>query len=193
MLPPSRDDATLRREREEFETFGERRHLAAATAAQRESSLEDWQVMDDWQLLDGSAAGLRLTRPLRLGVRVGAGLLVAVQAAGSRHFALGKLCWALRHGSDAIAAGIRLFPEEVRPATMRVVDPGAPSGPWQRAFLLGEGAAAAEPGSIVVPAGIFRIGRRIDLMADGQVRALKLLGVLDRGIEFEHCSIGACA
>jgi len=186
---PSRDDATLRREREEFETFGDRRHRSGSGGGDDVAPVENWQVMDDWRLLNESAAGLRLARPLRQGVRVGAGLLVAVKTTDSQRFSLGNVRWALREGSDSLAAGIQLFPGEPRAVAVRTVEPGGMAGPWRQGFLLPAIAALREPASVVVPAGTFRIDRSIEVMADQQLSVLKLFRVLDRGSEFERCNM----
>ena len=186
---PSRDDATLRREREQFETFGDRSHHVEKGAENEDKShVENWEVMDDWRLLDESAAGLRITRPLKEGVRVGAGLLIAVKTKDSQRFTLGNLRWALRESGDALAAGIQLFPGEPRPVAMRIADSDGAHGTWRQAFLLPEIAVLKEPASIVVPAGTFRIDRNIEVMIDQDKRVLKLFRVLDRGIEFERCN-----
>ncbi len=185
---PSRNDQTLRREREEFETFGDRSHRAGSAGEVDNSHVENWQVMDDWRLLDESAAGLRITRPLKEGVRVGAGLLIAAKTAGGQGFTLGNVRWALREGDNSLAAGIQLFPGEPRPVAVRVVDPDGARGTWRQGFMLAGLAAPGEPASVVVPPGTFRLDRSVEVMVDQQLQVLKLLRVLDRGIEFERCA-----
>ena len=184
---PSRDDATLRREREEFETFGDRSHRVENVGEVDDSYVENWQVMDDWRLLNESAGGLRITRPLKEGARVGAGLLIAVKTKESQRFTLGTVRWALREANDSLAAGIQLFPGEARPVAARAVEPDGTSGSWRQGFLLPEIAALLEPASVVVPAGTFRLDRSIEVMVDHEVKVLKLSRVIDRGMEFEHC------
>ena len=44
---------------------------------------------------------------------------------------------------------------------------------------------------LVLPAGSFRLDRRVEVMVDHQPRLVKLFRVLDRGIEFERCSLYA--
>lgn len=185
---PSRDDATLRREREEFETFGDRSHRTEGAADQDSSHVENWQVMDDWRLLDESASGLRIRRPLKEGVRIGAGMLVAEKAVGSQSFTLGNVRWALREGDDSLAAGIQLFPGEPRPVAIRTVELDGTRGNWRQGFLLPEFAALKEPATLIAPGGTFHIDRSIEMMVDQQLQVLKLLRVLDRGIEFERCN-----
>ena len=185
---PSRDDTTLRREREEFETFGDRSHRTAGAGEADDSHVENWQIMDDWHLLDESATGLRITRPLKEGVRIGAGLLIAAKTADNKTYTLGNVRWALREGDNSLAAGIQLFPGEPRPIAVRTTDPSGVQGTWRQGFLLPELAALREPASVVVPPGTFRIDRSIEIMVDQEIRVLKLFRVLDRGIEFERCN-----
>jgi hypothetical protein len=184
---PSRDAATLRREREEFETFGDRSHRTDAAAKDDDSKIEKWEVMDDWRLLDESDTGLRIRRPLKEGVRVGAGLLIAVKVRDNKGFTLGSVRWALREGGDALAAGIQLFPGEPHPASVKTMEAGDTPAAWKQAFLLPENPALRQSASLVVPAGTFKLDRSVEVMVDQQVRVLKLFRVLDRGIEFERC------
>jgi hypothetical protein len=187
---PSRDDATLRREREEFETFGERNHRTESAGNEDNSGIENWEVMDNWRLLDESATGLRITRPLKEGVRVGAGQLIAVKMKDSQSFTLGNLRWALREGDNSLAAGIQLFPGEAHPVAVRTSDLTGTRDSWRQGFLLPEIAALKEPASVVLPAGTFRLDRSIEVMVDQKVKVVKLARVLDRGLEFERCNFG---
>jgi hypothetical protein len=188
---PARDDAALRREREEFETFGRRRHSEEATDRKGDLHVEDWQVMDDWRLLNESAAGLRIVRPLREGVRIGAGLLIAIKVEGSPRFSLASVRWALRGSEDSLVAGIQLFPGEPRPAAIRILDPGEKTPAWRQCFLLPEIPALREPASLVLPAGIFKLDRKVEIMVDQEPQVRKLFRVLDRGTEFERCNVYA--
>jgi len=185
---PSRDDATLRREREEFETFGDRSHRVESAKNEDKSHIENWEVMDDWRLLDESATGLRIARPLKEGVRIGAGLLIAVKMKDSPRFTLGNVRWALREGENSLAAGIQMFPGEPRPVAVRTTESDNTQSAWRLAFLLPEITALKESASVVVPAGTFRIDRTIEIVVDQQAKILKLFRVLDRGIEFERCN-----
>jgi hypothetical protein len=188
---PSRDDTTLRREREEFETFGGRRHSSEIAAKRDDVRIESWQVMDDWHLLNESAIGVRIARPLRDGVRIGAGLLVAIKVQGSPRFSLGSVRWALRGTNGSLVAGILLFPGEPRPAAIRILDPGEKPTTWRQCFLLPEIPALREPASLVVPAGTFKLDRNVEVIVDQEPRMLKLFRVLDHGIEFERCNLHA--
>lgn len=179
---PTRNEAALRREREEFETFGERSHQATAAGNTDDSHVERWHLSDE------SAGGMRLTRSLKDGARIGAGLLIAVKTADSQRYNLGNVRWALREGENSLVAGVQLFPGEARPVAVRVVEPGAAANPWRQGFLLPEIAAINESASVVVPAGTYRLERNIEVMVDEKPRLLKLFRVLDRGGEFERCN-----
>ena len=179
---PTRSVSTLRREREEFETFGSHAQRGNAPVVENESHIENWR------LLDQSAAGLRISRPLKDGARVGAGQMIAVKTADGHYFVLGNVRWALREGEASLVAGIQLFPGEARSATVRVVHSDGTRDAWRQGFLLPEIAAIHESASVIVPAGTFKLDRSIEMLVDQQQRTLKLFRVLDRGIEFERCN-----
>jgi hypothetical protein len=184
---PSRDPATLRREREEFETFGAHGHRNAVTDKGNDSGIESWEVMDDWHLLDESDTGLRIKRQLKEGVRIGAGLLIAVKSKDKSNFTLGSVRWALREGNDALAAGIQLFPGEPRAASVKTMEAGDTPAAWRQAFMLPGDPIAKRSASLVLPAGTFKIDRKLEVMMEQEVRVLRLFRVLDRGAEFERC------
>lgn len=180
---PTRSDTALRREREEFETFGDHNRHPAGADDKGDSYIEKWHLVDE------SAGGMRVTRHLKEGVRIGAGLLVAVKTTDSQRFTLGNVRWALREGENSLAAGIQLFPGEARPVAIRVVEPGTAGSAWRQGFLLPAIASINESASVVVTAGTFRLDRSIEVMVDEKPRVLKLFRVLDRGLEFERCNI----
>ena len=179
---PTRSDTALRREREELETFGNHNRHPEDTGDKVDSHIESWHIVDE------SAGGMRITRPLKEGARIGTGLLIAVKTADSQRFALGNVRWALREGDNSLAAGIQLFPGEARPVAIRVVESGAAGSSWRQGFLLPAIAAINESASVVVPAGTFRLDRSIEVMVDGKPQMLKLFRMLDRGFEFERCN-----
>jgi hypothetical protein len=147
--------------------------------------------MDDWQVVNESATGLCLARPLRAGVRIGAGMLIAVKIGSGQRFALACVRWALRGTDDMLLAGIQLFPGEARPVAIRVIDPDERTATWRQGLLLPEIPALRIPTSLVIPAGSFKLERCVQVMVDHQPRVVKLFRVLERGIEFERCSLYA--
>jgi hypothetical protein len=193
--PPIRDDAMLRREREEMETFGTRAtHHDENFSLQQGYQVENWAIIDDWQLLDQSASGLRLSRPLKAGARIGNGQMIAVKLAGSAQFVTGNVRWALHDKNDSggasLVAGIQLFPGIATPISIRGADPGLREN-FRQGLLLPEVAPLNEPASVIIPVGTFRVSRPIEILHDNKTRTLTLEKVLDRGGEFERCTFSA--
>jgi hypothetical protein len=179
---PTRSISTLRREREEFETFGSHNQRVSGTAGNEESHIESWRVLDQ------SSAGLRIIRPLKEGARIGAGQMIAVKTADGQYFVLGNVRWALREGDNSLVAGVQLFPGEARSATVRVVHSDGTRDGWRQGFLLPAIPAIHESARVIVPAGTFKLDRSIEVLVDQQQQTLKLFRVLDRSIEFERCN-----
>lgn len=179
---PTRSDTALRREREELETFGERSQTTEASGDKGDTHVERWHLVDE------SAGGMRLTRSLKDGARIGTGMMVAVKTMDSQRFTLGNVRWALREGENSLAAGVQLFPGEARPVAVRIVESDATGNPWRQGFMLPEIDAINESASVVVPAGTYRLERSIEVLVDEKPRLLKLFRVLDRGGEFERCN-----
>lgn len=179
---PSRSDSELRREREEFETFGDQSQRTKGAGDKGEVHIESWQLVEE------SMSGLRATRPLKDGARIGPGLVVATKVADGRHYVLGNVRWVLREGDSSLMAGVQLFPGEARPIAVRALETDGTRTAWRQGFLLPPIAALHETASVIVPAGTFRIDRNIEIMADQKLQVLKLFRVIDRGIEFERCN-----
>lgn len=190
--PPSRDESMLRREREEMATFGGRAsHRDENFSEEQGYQVENWAIIDDWQLLDQSASGLRVARPLKAGARVGNGQIVAVKLAGSASYITGSVRWTLQEkdaaGNAILCAGIQLFPGAVKPVAARGADPGLREN-FRQALRLPAIAALNEVESLLLAAGTFRIGRPIDLLEGDKTTRHNLGKVLDRGSEFERCT-----
>ena len=191
--PPTRDETVLRQQREEMETFGERARRKDDDYSDRQGfDIEQWSVIDDWQLLDRSTGGLRLSRPLKGGVRVGTGQLVAVKLAGSAQFIVGGVRWALQDAVKAshatLSIGVQLYPGVAQPMAVRATDV---RDPFRQGLYLPAVAAVGEPESLIVPAGTVRIGRAVEIVRGRESTACKLVKVLDRTTEYERCTFGA--
>ena len=69
---------------DEIATFGR-----VATRHEEDYSQMQGFLIEEWQVLDESATGFRLMRPLeRTGARIGSGQMVAIMPEGSRSFLL---------------------------------------------------------------------------------------------------------
>ena len=58
---------------------------------------------------------------------------------------------------------------------------------WRQAFMLPGDPVAKRSASLVLPAGTFKLDRKLEIMVEQEVRVIKLFRVLDRGTEFERC------
>jgi len=187
----SLDDAALRREQEKYLMFGTRGHRDAV-APLAGVSTERWEVGDDWRLLDESATGVRLTRPLKDGARIAPGTLVAIKTLGAENFMLGNARWVLRESNQSLALGVQLFAGTPRFASVRPIDSPGVTGSFKPGFLLSATAAAtlsaSEPASLLTPVGTFRIGRTMEVLAGDTSIKVKLAQLLDRGNDFERCT-----
>jgi hypothetical protein len=131
-----------------------------ADSGRDDSQVENWLVMDDWQVVNESATGLCLARPLREGVRHRRRLLVAVKIGSSERFMLACVRWALRGADDSCCRPASSCSPAKR-ARLR----SAPSirarmpAPGNKGLLLPEIPALREPTSLVVPAGTFKLER----------------------------------
>lgn len=192
--PPMLDDQALRRDREALATFGEARRKNSDFSEQQGFDIESWSLTADWQLLDQSTSGLRLARPLKEGLRVGVGQLVAVKLAGSSQFVLGTVRWALQtlptDGPAMLSTGIELYPGIAQPIAVRGGDPGTREA-FRQGLRLPSVAALSVPETLIVPYGTYRVGRPIEILAQGQTEKIKLAHVLDRTQEFERCTYTA--
>lgn len=189
--PPMLDDSALRRDREAMATFGDTRRKAEAYSAEQGFDIEHWALTADWQLLDESTSGLRLARPLKEGVRVGAGNLVAAKLTGSSQFVLGTVRWALQSpavdGPSTLSIGVELYPGMALPVAVRGADHGTRE-PFRQGMRLPAMPTLSVPETVVLPYGTYRLGRIIELWVDGVTTRLKLEHVLDRTPEFERCT-----
>lgn len=195
MQRETKDDNVLRTEREKIETFGDAAYRSGLRGSGIRAALaqlptvEQWEIIDDWQLLDASANGLRITRPIAEGMRIGAGMLLAVQQQGAADFTLGCVRWALRQDADRLVIGIQLFHGATAAAAIRLLDQEPPvsrPGLLVAAAVVGDN-AVAEPASLILPTGSYRPGARVEIARGESIAAATLVRLLDYGGEFERC------
>lgn len=191
----AKGDVVLRAEREKLETFGDVAQRSITRSGIRSLMaeapvVEHWEVIDDWQLLDASANGLRMTRPITEGMRIGAGMLLAVQREEATEFTLGCARWALRQDADRLTIGIQLFPGAARTIAVRLLE-HQESAAGRPGFLIAaaavDAAAVDEPASMVLPTGSYRPGARVAIIRPQGAEPATLTRLLDHGSEFERC------
>ncbi len=182
----TQDDDAIRREQERFALFGDTSHrINIAKPTPDTFHIENWEIMDDWKLLDISTTGLRISRPLKEGVRIATGSLIAAHSEKSAAFVLGCVRWTLRQDTDSLAVGIQLFPGETQAIVARPID--SEHAAYRPAFFIGANQSADEPASLILPVGSFQIGRRIALMRTF-AEIVTLTHLIAHGSEFERCT-----
>lgn len=193
----AKDDNALRTEREKLDTLGDAAYRSGPrgsglrAAAAGFPAAEHWEIIDDWQLLDASANGLRMMRPIAEGMRIGVGMLLAVQREEATDFTLGCVRWALRQDADRLVIGIQLFHGAAEVATIRLLDrePSVSRPGLLIAAAVGDDETSAEPASLILPTGSYRPGARIGIIRSGAGDPVPatLVRLLDYGGEFERC------
>jgi len=166
---------------DELATFG---HIATRVADDY-SKQQGYQV-EEWQLIDHSANGLQLCRPLRQqGARIGVGSLLAVCPAGAPDFLLAAARWVMISNKEQLHIGVMVFPGAPKPLAAHCVGLSADREKFQPAFLLPAVPALQQAATVIVPASWYRAGRIIELY-DEKLVPLRLTRLLQRGSDFER-------
>jgi hypothetical protein len=183
-------DSQIRRQRDEIATFGRVMEVPQADDYSRQQGyqVEQWEVMEEWRMLDQSATGVRIQRPLACaGSRFGGGQLVAVRPKDSRALLLGSLRWAMIDGKESLQAGVQIIAGQPQAVAVRGAGLNAMREKYSPGFLLPAVAALQEPASIVIPIGWFHRDRTLEVL-DKQATQLRLVHLLDRGSDFERAT-----
>ncbi len=180
---PGQDGAMSKTQADEIATFGR-----VATRHEEDYSQMQGFLIEEWQVLDESATGFRLMRPLaQNGGRIGSGQMVAVMPEGSRSFLLAVARWSRLAGGAGLQAGIQIMPGNPLTIALRGTGLAAINEKYRPGFKLPAVPALKYPESVIVPAGWFRPGRVIDLYEQTS-RQIRLTHQLDRGSDFERCT-----
>ncbi|MBL8471619.1 MAG: hypothetical protein KF778_14665 [Rhodocyclaceae bacterium] len=161
-------------------TFGR----GAASAAAAPQTITGY-TMERWRVEDESPAGMRMTRLRQeAGMRIGAGQLVAVCPDEEAGFLLGNARWALTLQTGELQAGVRLFAGSPDPVEVRLTG-GESVGRMAQGFLLPAVPRLKQPASVVIPATWYR-PQRVLAIRGRETRNIKLLEVIERGVDFER-------
>ncbi len=187
--PGYSDDEALRRERDEMATFGSLAPRSlGALGLQHGYRIEEWSVVEEWQMIDESATGIHAVRPLgEAADRVGQRQLVAVQPPSAAALLIGSLRWRMVTGDSRLHVGIQILPGRPEPVAVRPVELSGVREPYRPAFLLPAVAAIGSVATIITPPGYFRAGRILESVGS-QMPRIRLLHLLDRGIDFDRVS-----
>ncbi|MBE9608972.1 hypothetical protein [Chitinilyticum piscinae] len=141
---------------------------------------------EEWQLVDETALGVRLQRPLG-GQRLQLQQLLTLRL--GEQLLCGSVRW-LEICADSITIGIRLLPGVPSPAAARTIEAvRLGQEAFTEVLLLPAMAALKEPNSLLQPPGWFRQGRVIELWDGSKLHKLRMQKVIERGCDFERVHI----
>lgn len=177
--------------RREFETLFAFRHQ---TDPQQTLQVRQEQLsynIDSWEVVNQSVNGFRLVRSTS-GRKMEHGQLLALCPHDNEHFILAKTTWLMQEKGGGLIAGIEALPGIPVATAARPLDHlEGGNGKYHRAFLLPAAPAIHTEQSLILPRAWFRSGRVIELFTDG-VWQVRLLHVLDDGLDFERVSFTVC-
>lgn len=177
--PRAKDEKMLRREREEIATFG-------SVTGRHDSQIFDLgklRAVSKWQSVNEGTEGMRLIRSMNAdGSRIGVGQFIAVKRPGTTTFVLASVRWLMVDDEGQIHAGVHLMSGATTAVAIRNTGLNATKDIWRPAFML---AADPSPLQMVLPTGVFRAGRVIDV-AGKTARQYKLVQLVEYGDDFER-------
>lgn len=180
---PGQANSMSKNRADEIATFGR-------VATRHEDNFSQMQgfMVEEWHVLDESARGFRLMRPLaQAGGRIGGGQMVAIMPEGSRSFLLAVARWSRLAGGAELQAGIQMMPGHPQTVALRGTGLTAVNEKYRPGFRLPAVLALKYPESVIVPAGWFRAGRLIEIHEQSS-RQIRLTRQLERGSDFERCT-----
>ena len=175
-----------RQEEHDMQLFG---HISERTERMLVSSQSS--AVESWQLLNQSSSGFMcMLREPDARMRIDHNQLVAVRRGTSKLFYLGLVQWLRVEENNELFVGVRLFPGIARAVAMRPANFNAPSGStgFERGLLLPELPAPATPATLILPTGWYQPGRFVELHG-GQKQIAKLVNLLEKGSDFERCTV----
>lgn len=142
---------------------------------------------ENWQVLDESATGFRLLRPILGGGRVSHQQLMAIRPIGSQKFILGSARWIMLTAENEMQVGVRTFPGIPQSVSVRSTGVAAAGfNKYVQALLLPEVPTLKSPPTLILPVGWFKPKRLIDLWHEDDQYQVKLYELLDKGPDFER-------
>lgn len=173
-------------ELENLQIFG---HVADRKTKPTAASLG--YATESWTGEDESALDFCLVRR-GAGVPLSRGQAVGVRPAGAPNFIAGSVRW-LRQGPDgSVTMEVRVFPG--LPVAVGAAQVGLNQGPAPKfvpALALPPIPTLHAQGQLILPAGWFRAGRLVTILQDGRQQTFKLIGLQDKGLDFERVAVNA--
>ena len=183
-LKPDRPVYLGHHQHDEIATFGR-----ITTHVDDGSSESSGFILEEWRIVDQSATGLHLERPLsRPGKPLAGDQLVAVRLHDGEGFILGKLCWvAMSASRDALIARIRLLPGRPEGITISSSGPASSNVQSSRGLFLPDVDQLCETASMLTPPRWFLADRIIGVEVEpGAAHQIRLDHLVERGADFER-------
>ena len=182
--------------RREYESLFAFRHQVDPTQVLQMRKEQYAYALDAWEVVNQSANGFRLVRSTS-GRKMRHGQLIALCPHDGEKFLLAQNTWLMQEKEGGLTAGVRALPglpvaiaARTIPAEGETVSELTTS--FHRAFLLPAVPAVSAEQSLVVPQGWFRKGRVIELYTGGGAWQVRLVRVLDAGVDFDRTSFEIC-
>jgi hypothetical protein len=172
-----------RQEEHDMQLFG---HISERTQHMLASG--NSSIFESWEIINHSHAGFMcMLRQQDAEIRIHHNQLVAVRPSSQPRFQLGIVQWLRVEESNELFVGVRLFPGVVQGAAARPLNfnPTGVKG-FERALLIPESPGTAA--TLVLPSGWYQAGRFVEIYTDKKW-VVKLTGLLEKGSDFERCTI----
>jgi cyclic-di-GMP-binding protein len=181
---PGHATELTRREHDEIATFG---HTSTRL---EEAFIEAGRyATEDWLLQEESLSGLRIVRPATSsGARYVHTQLIAVRPADAKNFLVGVVRWLTTDAEDALHVGVRVVPGVPLAVAARPTGINAQLDKFVPVLYCPALPALATPASLILPPGVYRPKRVLEVYGDTSVLLL-LSDVIERGSDFERVAI----
>lgn len=181
---PDSASAYSRGEFDEIFTFRERADTGAVLSIKPKINFP----FDEWAVINHSANGFRLVRSVA-GQKMTHSQLLVVCPHDGEHFLLAQANWLMQENGDGLIMGVGTLPGMPTAVGARYAVAGGANGDrYIRAFMLPAVSAIREEASLVLPVGMYQASRTLDIYSEGAARQLRMLHILQRGVDFDRVS-----
>ena len=171
------------KQRDEIATFGR-----VSTREEEDHSVAQGFLLEHWRLEDESAQGLKMLRRAGdPGRRMAHGQLVGVRPVDAKNFRVGQVRWLMAADQGDLVCGVKLLPGLPIAAAVRATGVNAAEERYMQTIALAAVPALNATPTLVVPAGWYKPKRVIEA-AIGKAMRVRLLEVIERGMDFERVS-----
>ena len=106
------------------------------------------------------------------------------------YFLFGQVSWLMFQDSGVLQAGIHVLPglPQVVSARLQGNSDNGPAEPYLQAFIINANEKLQITASLILPVGWFRPQGVVEIFDNGQIRAVRLIQLINRGPNFEQAS-----